>query len=46
MLKFADLLEKSTNELAPLDTMSMGIPLAASAGMIIPNAAAVFRCEY
>jgi hypothetical protein len=46
MLKFADLLEKNAKELAALDTICMGGPIAPNSMFIIPEAAAVFRCEF
>lgn len=45
MLKFADLLDKHAKELAELDTICMGGPIALNAMFLIPQAAAVFRCE-
>jgi acyl-CoA reductase-like NAD-dependent aldehyde dehydrogenase len=46
MLKFADLLEKNAKELAQLDTICMGAPIAPNAMFLIPEAAAVFRCKF
>ncbi|RDW67070.1 putative aldehyde dehydrogenase-1 [Coleophoma crateriformis] len=43
MHKFADLIEKNAVELATLDTISMGAPIAVLAGFIIPHVVAVFR---
>ena len=46
MLKFADLLEKHSMELAKLDTICMGAPIASFGGFIIPEAAATMRCKH
>ena len=45
MLKFADLLEKNAAKLAELDTICMGAPLSTGAGLMVPQAATVFRCK-
>jgi hypothetical protein len=46
MLKFADLLVQHAAKLAELDTICMGIPIGYGIGLIIAEAAAVFRCKY
>ncbi|KUJ08169.1 putative aldehyde dehydrogenase [Mollisia scopiformis] len=43
MHKFADLIVENAKELADLDALCMGAPIASNAGFIIPEAAAVFR---
>jgi aldehyde dehydrogenase (NAD+) len=43
--KFADLLEENAEELAYLDALCMGMPSGINAAFIIPQAAAIFRCE-
>ncbi|RFU32937.1 hypothetical protein B7463_g3409, partial [Scytalidium lignicola] len=43
LFKFADLLEKNAKEIAELDSLCMGAPVAPNAGFIIPQAAACFR---
>ena len=41
--KFADLIEKHAMEIADLDALTMGAPVAINGGFMIPQAAAVFR---
>jgi aldehyde dehydrogenase (NAD+) len=43
MLKFADLIEKNTNELASWESKAMGMPIQV-ATMILGITAEVFRC--
>jgi len=44
MLKFADLLEANLQELAGLDTLTMGAPMGMG-HFVIPGAAQTFRCK-
>ena len=45
MLKFADLVEKSAEDLAYLESISMGSPIATLLGMDIPHMANCYRCK-
>ena len=45
MIRFADLVEKAAAELAYLETISMGRPIATLLGVDIPHMAACFRCR-
>lgn len=45
MLKFADLLESKTEELAEWDTKSMGVPLGTAREAFYPSCVESFRCE-
>lgn len=45
MLKFADLIEKHTSELAELDAITMGGPVGPQ-GFMIGATVATFRCEF
>lgn len=45
MNRFADLAENNAAELAYLETISMGRPIATLLGMDIPHMAACYRCQ-
>lgn len=46
MLKFADLVDQNKEELARLETLSMGKPLSDLLNMDIPHMVGCYRCEY
>jgi aldehyde dehydrogenase (NAD+) len=45
MNKLAELIDEHAEELAYLDAVSMGMPVAINAGFTIPETANIFRCE-
>jgi aldehyde dehydrogenase (NAD+) len=45
MLKFADLVENNAEDLAYLESVSMGRPIATLLGMDIPHMANCYRCK-